>query len=230
MVRSKILIAARQDIAVNGIVSILESSDNSCRVSCVEPGGSCMQTLSTTAPDILLIHSSLVPETVGEFIRGILGKFPDLRILLFGSGMSDDSLFVAVSAGIYGYINERMHGEHLTHAVRCVERGEYWVERHIMERFFSTGCINTSIRDSVQKLGQRLSRREAQVLVLIMQGLPTRDIAGQLCLSSQGVKAHITNLFRKFDVKNRAQLILSVFEEVSPVGSISGMLRAGLKQ
>jgi DNA-binding NarL/FixJ family response regulator len=50
-----------------------------------------------------------------------------------------------------------------------------------------------------------------------------------LFLSHQGVKAHLTNLFRKFGVKNRAQLILTVIDEVSPVGSLSGMVYEGLR-
>ena len=227
-INSKILIAARQDFAVDGIVSILESCEDSYLVSCVEPGKSCMRKLSAIAPDILLIHTSVAPDPVGEFIHGILGEFPALRIMLFGNGMADDYLYEAVGAGIHGYINERMNGEHLTRAIQTVERGEYWVERHIMKRFLSAGSINTSIETSIENLGKRLSSREAHVLALIMRGLPTKDIAEQLFLSHQGVKAHLTNLFRKFGVKSRAQLILAALDEISPVGSLSEMVRDGL--
>jgi DNA-binding NarL/FixJ family response regulator len=228
VVISKVLIAARTDIALDGIVSILESRELSCQVSCVEPGISCTRKLSAIAPDILLIHTSAAAEPVGDFIRGILGEFPALRVLLFGNGMQDDYLFAAVSAGIHGYINERINGEHLVRAIRTVERGEYWVGRHIMARFIPAGSITTSIETRIEDLGKRLSSRENQVLALVMQGLPTKDIAERLFLSHQGVKAHLTNLFRKFGVKNRAQLILTVIDEVSPVGSLSGMVHDGL--
>jgi len=227
-INSKILIAARQDFAVDGIVSILESCEDSYLVSCMEPDKSCMRKLSVIAPDILMIHTSVLSEPVGEFIRGILGEFPDLRVLLFGNGMTDDFLFEAVGAGIHGYINERMNGEHLTRAIQTVERGEYWVERHITARFFSAGSFNSSMETRIEDLGKRLSSREAQVLALIMQGLPTKDMAEQLCLSHQGVKAHLTNLFRKFGVKTRAQLILSALDDVCPVGSFSGMVSDAL--
>jgi len=187
-----------------------------------------MRKLTAIAPDILMIHTSVLSEPVGEFIRGILSEFPALRIMLFGNSMTDDFLFEAVGAGIHGYINERMNGEHLTRAIQTVERGEYWVERHIMARFFSAGSMNTSIETSIEDLVKRLSNREIQVLALIIQGLPTRNIADQLCLSHQGVKAHLTNLFRKFRVKNRAQLILSALDEVSPVGKFSVKVSDGL--
>jgi len=229
VVPSKVLVVARKDIAIEGIVTILESRENSCVVSCVEPGISCMRKLSAIAPDILLIHSGAAAEPVGDFIGAISGEFPALRVLLFGNGMQDDYLFEAVSAGIHGYINERMNGEHLVRAIRAVERGEYWVERHIMARFLPAGSIKTSIETRIGNLGKRLSSRERQVLALVIQGLPTKDIAEQLFLSHQGIKAHLTNLFRKFGVKNRAQLILSVIDEVSPVGSLSGMVHDGLQ-
>lgn len=228
VVKSKVLIAARKDIAIDGIVNTLESRENSCLVSCVEPGMSWLRKLSAIAPDILLIHTSAAAEPVGNFISGIRGEFPALRVLLFGNGMQDDYLFEAVSAGIHGYINERMNGERLTRAVRAAQRGEYWVERHIMARLLPAGAIKKSIETRIEDLGNRLSRRENQVLALVMQGLPTKDIAERLCLSHQGVKAHLTNLFRKFGVKNRAQLILIVIDEVSPVGSLSRMVHDGL--
>lgn len=228
VVNSKVLIAARKGIAVDGIVNILESSENACRVSCVEPGMSCLRTLSASAPDILLIHTSAATQPVGDFISSVLGEFPALRVLLFGNGLQDDYLFEAVSAGLHGYINEPMNGEHLVRAIRAMERGEYWVERHIMARFIPAGSIKASIETRTEDLGKRLSSRENQVLALIMRGLPTKDIAERLFLSHQGVKAHLTNLFRKFGVKNRAQLILTVIDEVSPVGSLSGMVHDGL--
>jgi DNA-binding NarL/FixJ family response regulator len=102
------------------------------------------------------------------------------------------------------------------------------MERQLMARFIPAGSTKASIESRIEDLGKRLSSRENQVLALVMQGLPTKDIAERLFLSHQGVKAHLTNLFRKFGVKNRAQLILTVIDEVSPVGSLSGMVHAGL--
>ena len=67
------------------------------------------------------------------------------------------------------------------------------------------------------------------MLELVLQGLSTGEIAGRIFLSTQGVKAHLTTLFRKFNVKNRSQLILSALDEVSPVDSITGLFQQGLQ-
>jgi DNA-binding NarL/FixJ family response regulator len=122
-----------------------------------------------------------------------------------------------------------MNGEHIIQALDAVSRGEYWIERHIMQRFISEQSILDSINARVRLLGKRLTHRELEVLELILQGLSTNEIAERIFLSHQGVKAHLTTLFRKFSVKNRSQLILSALDEVSPVDSITGLFQQGLQ-
>jgi DNA-binding CsgD family transcriptional regulator len=81
----------------------------------------------------------------------------------------------------------------------------------------------------VVSLSRRLTNREAEVLSLVMTGLSTSEIAERIFLSHQGVKAHLTTLFRKFEVKNRSQLILRALDEVSPVDSITRLVQDGLQ-
>jgi hypothetical protein len=62
-----------------------------------------------------------------------------------------------------------------------------------------------------------------------MDGMPTSEIAERIFLSHQGVKAHLTSLFRKFKVKNRAQLILAALNEVSPVVHMTRLVQQELQ-
>ncbi len=139
-----------------------------------------------------------------------------MRLLVFGQSMSDDYLYRLIQAGAHGYFNEKMTGEHIIQAFEAVSRGEYWVERHIMQRFISEQSILNDINTRVRELGERLTPRELEVLELVLQGLSTGEIAERIFLSHQGVKAHLTTLFRKFNVKNRSQLILSSTRRSEP--------------
>ena len=78
-------------------------------------------------------------------------------------------------------------------------------------------------------MSQRLTPRETEVLGLVIMGLSTSEIAERVFLSHQGVKAHLTTLFRKFGVRNRSQLILRALDEVCPVDSITGLMQQGLQ-
>jgi DNA-binding NarL/FixJ family response regulator len=227
--RNKTLIVAHQDFFVDGIVRILKTSPSAGLIVCMEPGEPCTRHFVGGHPDFLLIQDNVKPEPFEDFIREMVGGFPAMRLLVFGQSMSDDYLYRLIQAGAHGYFNEKMTGAHIIKALDAVSRGEYWIERHIMQRFISEQSILNDINTRVRELSERLTPRELEVLELVLQGLSTGEIAERIFLSHQGVKAHLTTLFRKFNVKNRPQLILSALDEVSPVDSITGLFQQGLK-
>lgn len=227
--RNRTLVVARHDFFVDGIVRILKSSPLAGTIVCVEPGEPCTRHFVGNPPDFLLIQDNAKPEPFEDFIREMVEGFPGMRLLVFGQSMSDDYLYRLIQAGAHGYFNERMNGEHIIKALAAVSRDEYWIERHIMQRFITEQTILNDISSRVRVLGERLTPREVEVLGLVLQGLSTSEIAARIFLSHQGVKAHLTALFRKFKVKNRSQLILSALDEVSPVDSITGLFQQGLQ-
>lgn len=227
--RNRTLIVARQDFFVDGIVRILKTSPIAGSIICLEPGEPCTRYFVGGNPDFLLIQDNAKPEPFEEFIREMVEGFPGMRLLVFGQSMSDDYLYRLVQAGVHGYFNERMNGDHIIQALDAVSHGEYWIERHIMQRFVTGQSVMNDISKRVKQLGERLTPRELEVLELVLQGLSTGEIAERIFLSHQGVKAHLTSLFRKFNVKNRSQLILVALDEVSPVESITGLFQQGLQ-
>ena len=82
--------------------------------------------------------------------------------------------------------------------------------------------------ENVRAMTKGLTRREAQILSEVMKGSAIKEIAEAVNLSTQGVKAHLTKLFRKFQVTNRSQLILAVLEQVTPLDGALGLLQESL--
>jgi DNA-binding NarL/FixJ family response regulator len=226
---NKTLIIARQDFFVDGIVRILNTSPIAGNIVCVSPGEPCMRHFVGNPPDFLLIQENAKPEPFEDFIREMVTGFPGLHLLVFGQSMPDDYLHRVIQAGAHGYFNEKMNAEHILMGLETISNGQYWVERHIMERFISERSMIKGIQGRIRRLDDRLTLREAEVLELILQGFSTGEMAERIFLSNQGVKAHLTTLFRKFNVKNRSQLILAVLDEVSPVESITGLVLQGLR-
>lgn len=227
--RSRILIIGSKDFFVDGIVSILNASRVAASVTTVESSQPCMHHFVNDCPDVLLLQEDARPAPLERVVKELASGFSGMKILVFGQSMSDEFLYRIVRAGAHGYFNERMSGKHIVEAISAVTAGGYWVERHIMQRFIPENAIRDVIHSRVQDLGDRLTVRESEVLELILKGLSTAEIADTICLSHQGVKAHLTSLFRKFNVKNRSQLILRALDEVSPVDDITGLLQMGLQ-
>ena len=224
----QIAIVGQRNFFVDGIISMLES-DSWHNIVLLENRITADFDLTEYQPDILFLHTGSMPASPDEFIKQLIITNPGTRILVFGQGMSDDYLFSIIQAGALGYLNEKMTGSHLTHAIDTVIQNDYWVERHIMTRLISGCSIRASISHRVQTLSQRLTRREAEVLEMVMQGLDTKEIADRVCLSHHSIKAHLGNLFKKFGVKNRPQLILHTLDEVCPVGSLTRIVQQGLQ-
>lgn len=231
--RIRLFFFARNDFMVDGMVSILSQHDDSHVVACVEPGDGCVAKFEAANPDILLLQNDAIDQPAAAFIANVRQNYPRVRIILFGHGLDDEQLYEAVYAGVQGYINEHMSGDHILQAINAVSEGQMWFERRIMEHFVSASVnidnhVKTQFLDNIREITERLTRREKDVLRQVMRGLSIRDIADEVHLSSQGVKAHLANLFKKFDVSNRSQLILSIFDQAAPVPDAAELLCSNL--
>lgn len=230
-----IFIVGHQDFSIDGLVRMIESSTDSCTVTCVENIQTCMQKLATTRPDVLLVQNEILAEPAELSIQDIFRQDATIRILVFGRNMTDERLYRLVNAGVQGYINERMNGEHVRAALQSIISGQTWIERHIMERFITTqhdfdSLLETRFLNRIDELCTHLSRRETEILCQVIRGLPIKQIAEEVHLSDQGVKMHLSKLFKKFKVSSRNQLILAALDEISPIDHLSLMLRAGLER
>lgn len=229
----KVFIVGRQDYSLDGLTSMLASQDSGYRISCAEPNEDCLEKLETAQPHVLLIQNESLPQPFERIVHQILQVKPDIRILIFGKNMSDDHLYSLVRAGIHGYINERMGGDHFKRALDHVLNGGTWIERHILERFVvhqqqADDALEVQFYEKVERLCAQLTKRETEILCEVVKGLTIKEIAEQVHLSHQGVKMHLAKLFKKFHVSNRNQLILAAFDEMSPIEDLPSLLRKGL--
>jgi DNA-binding NarL/FixJ family response regulator len=233
--KTRIFIIGYQDFSIDGLASMLEARDEGYLVSCVEPDEECMAKFAATRPDALLIQNESLPQPFDRFLNEVMQRYPDIRVLVFGKGMSDDHLYNLVRTGVHGYINERMDGEHFKRALDHVLDGNSWVERHILERFIASqqsfdALLESQFGERIERLCDQLTRRETEILCEVIKGLAIKQIAERVHLSHQGVKMHLAKLFKKFNVSNRNQLILAAFDEMSPVEDLSVLLRNGLNK
>ncbi len=140
--------------------------------------------------------------------------------------MSDEFLLKIVRSGVAGYINEKMNADHLRKAIRVVLDGELWVERRILQRLILRVVeLEEIINQAIESIRSVLTRRESEIYRYVLDGLSTKEIAREMNLSEQSVKLHLSNIFRKFDVSNKQQLILLTFQRVCPVANVLRLFR-----
>ncbi len=230
---ARVYIVAKQDFSVDGVLRLMETSDDIKIVACAESSDSCWKKFQEEKPDILLLHYTMVPVPVQHMVTKVREASPETHIIVFGQQMPRDFLVDAVIGGVRGYVNENMDSAHLLRAIAAVRDGRLWVERSILEQIAVhamevQGVIEKTILERIDMIRTLLTPREATVLRLVLDGLVTKEIAVTMNVSEQSVKMHLNHMFAKFGVTNRAQLILQTYARVCPVTNVVRLFRMSL--
>jgi DNA-binding NarL/FixJ family response regulator len=128
----------------------------------------------------------------------------DLRVIVTGNGMDDETILKALEGGAKGYVDEAASTPDLVQAIYTVYRGSVWVPRRVISLFLER-CVDLLRRNS-RPNSSTITYREKQVLQMLVEGRSNKEIGGPLCIGERTVKAHVAKLMRKVGVKNRIAL------------------------
>ncbi len=155
--------------------------------------------------DICLSRTDLHSDGI-EATREILKWSPRTSVLMLTSHESKDFLFAALRAGARGYLLKTSPVEEMVWAVRAAARGESWLHP-AMARMLVESVTHKGVEPTFASR-PLLTERELQVLSLMVKGSSNRDIAQSLFLSEKTVKQHASKIFKKLNVRGRAQAAL----------------------
>ena len=129
---------------------------------------------------------------------------PDLRIIVTGSGMDEETILKALASGAKGYVDEAAAPAEFVQAIRIVNQGSVWAPRRVLSMFIervtnSPGRIFPAGRVT-------FTDREKQVLEMLVVGRSNKEIGAELGIEERTVKAHVAKLMRKVGVQNRIAL------------------------
>jgi DNA-binding NarL/FixJ family response regulator len=157
-------------------------------------------------PDVVLMDIQMPDMNGIEATRRILASHPHVGVVMLTMLEDDDSLFAAMCAGARGYILKGADKAEVLRTVTAVAEGQALFGPAIAGRltaFFQKGRqVGTLLTPFPE-----LTDREREVLALIAGGASNHDIAGRLSISGKTVSNHISNIFNKLQVADRAQAI-----------------------
>ena len=210
----KVVIAENHQLHRDGLRYLLTDQENIEIVGEAVNGLQAFEVIEARKPDVVIINMNM-PEYKGiDFIPIIKNKSSETKALLIASGSEDDTvLFRAIEAGAKGYLNRDTSRGCLLKAIQAVFRGELWLERRLMAKYFDaakTARLN-NLRQSNQTTGN-ITKREKEVLGLLMKGMTNKEIACELFISEKTVKSHLNSIFRKLNVTRRLQAILQALK------------------
>ena len=203
----RILIADDNATFRKGLLTLLKSIPVTEVIGEAISGEEAILLAGQLQPDIILMDLKM-PDLNGiEATRRIVQTSPHIGVLILTMFQDDDSVFAAMRAGARGYILKGANQDEILRAIRAVESGEAIFSRVIAQRlmhFFSVARPT--------QVFPELTEREHEILSLIAQGYKNAEIADHFTLSPKTVRNHVSNIFSKLQVADRAQAVLRAKE------------------
>ena len=153
--------------------------------------------------DLVLLgeHSS---QNLLNLMASLKATHPQLRIIVTGSGVDEETILKAIAFGAKGYVDAAASPADFVHAIRIVSQGSAWAPRRVLSMFIervssSPGSIFPAVRVT-------FTDREKEVLEMLVRGRSNKEIGTTLGIVERSVKSHVGKLLRKNGVQNRVAL------------------------
>jgi DNA-binding NarL/FixJ family response regulator len=140
-------------------------------------------------------------------------QYPQIKVIMFTVAEDDSMVFEAFKAGSVGYLLKNERPEFIHKTIVDVSNGGALMSPGIaMKAIQFLSGMPTTQKTLPQEEKYNLSEREMEVLRLVSKGYTYEFIAGQLFISTETVKKHISNTFKKLQVKNKIEAINKAWE------------------
>lgn len=210
----RILIADDHALFREGLRALLVEVPEVEVVGEAATGEETIERAAALQPDVVLMDIKMPGVNGIEATRRILHTSPHIGIVVVTMIEDGVSVFAAMRAGARGYVLKGAHHNEMLQAIRAVASGQVLFGPDIATRLASyfTDLETTSKPSVPSQIFPELTDREREVLGLIAQGCNNAEIAQRLVISPKTVRNHITNIFSKLQVADRAQAIIRARE------------------
>ena len=128
-------------------------------------------------------------------------------VLLFCNEPSTEEGLQLFQYGIKGYLNTFATVERIEQALTTIDAGSIWLGPSVLQAMIQSVAKTQQSND---RWKEQLTEREQQVALLVLESKSNREIADQLSITERTVKAHMHNMFEKFEVSDRLALVLKI--------------------
>jgi len=192
----------------SGLDALLATQPDLLIVGNAETGDEAVARALALQPDVVLMDLNMPGIDGIAATRRIVDSSPHIAILVLTMADHDAAVFDALRAGARGYLLKGADRAELTRAIRAVASGEAIfgpdVARRLMTYFAGAPVRAPAFPE--------LSERELEVLELIARGMSNQQIVDRLVISPKTVRNHISNIFSKLQVRDRAEAVVRARE------------------
>jgi DNA-binding NarL/FixJ family response regulator len=198
------MLAEDHTIVRQGLRSILEQQAGIEVIAEAENGREAVRIAEQMKPDVVLMDFSMPGLNGLEATRQLKQRIPDVKILILTRHTNQEYIESILRAGASGYLIKKSAADRLIIAIQSVARGDSFLDPSI-SRMVIEGYLHPSAGET-EDHDVKLTPRQREVLQLIVEGHPNREIASTLHISVKTVENHRANLMQKLDLHSTADL------------------------
>lgn len=206
----RVLVADDHQHFRDGLKALLLSAPDLEVVGEAGDGREAISLAERLQPDVILMDLGMPGVNGIEATRAVLRTSPHISVLVISMQEDDDSVFAALKAGARGYLLKGALKAEILRAIRAVSSGEAIFGPSIARRLVQYFAAPRA--DAPPDAFPELTGREHEILELIARHETNPEIARKLYLSPKTVRNHVSNIFTKLQVADRAQAIIRARE------------------
>ena len=166
------------------------------------------EALVSPASAVIWLHVCGEKPDPASLVQAARLAAPQCPIVVLSNVPSEDEGLAILEAGAVGYTSALAVAEMLLQVDAVVENGGLWVGPELLQRLVKAMATRTSQFNS--SCLDKLSAREKEVALAVASGASNREVAQRLDITERTVKAHLTAIFERLEVRDRLQLTLLV--------------------
>jgi NarL family two-component system response regulator LiaR len=201
---ARVLIADDQTLFRSGLARLLDVDDRVSVVGEAKDGLDAVKLALALKPDVVLMDIKMPNQDGIEATRRIIAENPKIKVLMLTTFEADNHVIQALKAGASGYVLKDSDAGAIVSSILAVVAGERVMASAVANRVLEmlTGATTP------KEFYDGLTAREVEILKMLATGMANKQIAYKLGISEKTVRNHVSNMYEKLDIYDRAQAVL----------------------
>jgi len=205
-----LILADDHHLIIDGITRLLEDEVDINIVATCSNGKDVLEILPKINVDVLLLDLDMPIMNGLQCAETVKLKYPHVKIAILTMHQEKALIQKFIEFGVNGYFLKTIQKDELLHAIKTIAVGGDYFPSDVTKALLQKQTITADVNQS--PLLNELTKREIEIIRLVAQGFSNNDIGKKLFISPRTVDTHRTNIMRKLDLHNVAEIVRFAFQ------------------
>lgn len=207
-----VMLIDKNRLFLEAVQSLIDQEEDIQVIGMVTKGKAAIELMDEKQPDIVLLDLHL-PQIDGiKVTHYIKEKYPETKVIFLTSETNEEMLMKGIASGADGFLLKNCDSESFIRSIRETYRGEVVISgiparilaNRVLQLIYDRKVL---LKEKLLINDIRLTKRELDIAYLLIRNATNKEIAQELYLSEGTVKNYVSELYRKFNMKRRADLV-----------------------